>query len=233
LDALPWTAQRSCDHPADDVHGDFSEPFTAAIDDQTQFIVFDSSKTAWRPFAPTDPTFVKYAAQLKAVDQLAMQKPESFFINHHPLLTAAPVKDPTQFIAGGNGGLLSVFAAHSPQRLFPPGVTMALHGHIHLFEALSFETDHPVSLVLGNSGSQNDLVPPKTIGPSDRVYNNAVVNNYAARAEYGFATLDRVGNAQPSTWLLTEYTTQGQAVIQCRIQGGKSVCKNTVAAAAH
>ena len=232
LDALPLTTQRSCNDPADDVHGDFSEPFAAAIDTNTQFIVFDSSKTAWRPYAPTDPAFVKYQAQLKTVEQLVKQKPESFFINHHPLLAATPVKDPATFSAGGNEGLLSVFAAHSPERLFPPGVTLALHGHIHMFESLSFKSNHPASLVLGNSGSQNEMVPPKTIGPADRVYKNAVVNHYAASAEYGFATLDRVGDTQSGSWLLTEYNTQGQAVILCRIQAGKSVCNKTVAATA-
>ena len=38
-----------------------------------------------------------------------------------------------QFKPGGNEGLQSVFGALYPQRLFPDGVTVAMHGHVHLF----------------------------------------------------------------------------------------------------
>jgi hypothetical protein len=225
VDALPWTAARNCNDPANDAYGDFSEPFTASISDNAQFIVFDSSKSSGKAYSASDAAFVKYQAQLQTVAQLAKGKPESFFINHHPLLAAAPTKDPQKFKAGGSSGLQSVFETVVPERLFPAGVTVAMHGHVHLFEALSFKSNHPVSLVLGNSGSLNEGHAPSAIAPTDRIYKNALVDNYAARSEYGFATLDRMVEAGQESWQLTAYTPQGQPVIHCRIQNGKSRCQ--------
>jgi hypothetical protein len=108
--------------------------------------------------------------------------------------------------------------------LFPTNVTIAMHGHIHLFEAISFQTDHPVSLVMGNSGSMNEGFAPKVIQTTDRIYKDAVVDNYASRSEYGFATMDRTEENGKDAWVLTEYTPEGVAVIQCRIQAAKSRC---------
>lgn len=81
---------------------------------------------------------------------------------------------------------------------------------------------------MGNSGSLNEGFAPHSIAPTDRVFKDAVVDDYAARSEYGFATLDRMTDAKPDYWQLTEFTPQGQPVIQCRIQNGKSRC-NSVA----
>ena len=225
VDALPWSVERSCNDPADDMQGDFSEPFAAAVSERTQFIVFDSSKSSGKPYKSTDPAFVKYQAQMKSVAELTKLKPENFFINHHPLLAAAPGKDPHVFKPAGSGGLQSAFSSIEPDRLFPSGVSVAMHGHVHLFEALSFQSDHPVSLVMGNSGSMNEGFAPHAVTPSDRIYKEAVVDDYASRSEYGFATLDRMTDAGKDYWQLTEYTPQGQAVIQCRIQNNKSRCQ--------
>ena len=225
LDASPYTATRNCNKPANDLQGDFSEPFTAAISEQAQFIVFDSAKSSGKAYNPADPAFAKYQAQLNIATQLAKLKPESFFINHHPLLAAAPGKDPKKFKAGGSAGLQSVFETVVPDRIFPAGVTVAMHGHVHLFEAISFQSNHPVSLVMGNSGSLNEGHAPHAIAPTDRIYKDAVVDNYASRSEYGFATLDRSVVSGQESWQLTEYTPQGQAVIRCHIQNGKSRCQ--------
>ncbi len=225
LDASPYTTARNCNEPANDLQGDFSEPFTAAISEQAQFIVFDSAKSSGKAYNPADPAFAKYKSQLHIAAQLAKLKPESFFINHHPLLAAAPGKDPKKFKAGGSAGLQSVFETVVPDRLFPAGVTVAMHGHVHLFEAISFQSNHPVSLVMGNSGSLNEGHAPHAIAPTDRIYKDAVVDNYASRSEYGFATLDRSVVSGQESWQLTEYTPQGQAVIRCHIQNGKSRCQ--------
>jgi hypothetical protein len=225
VDALPWTLERSCNDPANDMQGDFSDPFAVAISERTQFIVFDSSKSSGKPYKSNDPAFLKYQAQMKRVAELAQLKPENFFINHHPLLAAAPSKDPKVFKPAGSGGLQSAFASIEPDRLFPSGVNVAMHGHVHLFEALSFQSDHPVSLVMGNSGSLNEGFAPHAVTASDRIYKEAVVDDYASRSEYGFATLDRMTDAGKEFWQLTEYTPQGQAVIECRIQNNKSRCQ--------
>jgi hypothetical protein len=224
VDGLPWTTSRNCNDPANDVLGDFSDPYVVSISKNAQFIVFDSSKSSGKAYQPEDPAFMKYKAQMKTVAQLAASKPENFFINHHPLLAAAPVSDLSKFRAGGSGGLQSVFASTEPQRLFPASVSVAMHGHVHLFEAISFKTDHPVSLVMGNSGSLNEGFAPIAIQPTDRIYKDAVVDSYAARSEYGFATMDRVAEAGKESWLLTEYSIDGEPMIRCKISKSQSRC---------
>ena len=101
---------------------------------------------------------------------------------------------------------------------------MAMHGHVHLFEAIGFKTAHPVSLVLGNSGSLNEGFAPTTIHSSDQVYRDAVVDHYASRSDYGFATLDRHEENGQESWLLTEYTSEGKPALECIINKGTIHC---------
>jgi hypothetical protein len=126
---------------------------------------------------------------------------------------------------GGNTGLQSVLGALNPERLFPNGVSLAMHGHVHLFEAISFKTAHPASLVMGNSGSANEGFAPAALPSGAQPYPGAVVDDYAAQSEYGFATLDRQGSGEHSEWVLTEYNVTGQAKIRCQILNGKSRCQ--------
>ncbi len=58
-----------------------------------------------------------------------------------------------------------------------------------------------------------------------QLFKGAQIEDYIGRADYGFATLDRVDSKELGDWRLTEYTTMGQAVIQCDLSGGKSHCK--------
>jgi Calcineurin-like phosphoesterase len=224
FDAQPWGAARSCDDPARDEDADYSKPYALPIGSDDQLLVFDSSKTGGKPFAASDPAHAKYLAQLKVVSELAAKKPNNLFLNHHPLLAVAPAKDASQFMPGGNAGLKSVFGALYPQRLFPSGVNVAMHGHIHMFEAISFKGDQPVSLVMGNSGSANEGLIAHTLPANAQLFPGAYVEDFAERSGFGFATLDRVDTGGRSDWQLTEYTASGRPVIKCAIVGSKSHC---------
>ena len=228
MDRQPWREARSCNDPTRDLEADYSEPCAVEINPDTQFVVFDSSKTHGKPFSATDHAYAKYKAQLLVVDQLTALKPHSFFMSHHPLLAIAPAGKSKPARPGGNGGLLSVFEALYPKRLFPDNVDVTLHGHIHFFEAISFTTAHPASLVLGNSGSANEGEIPFSLPAGFQPYPAAVVEDYAARSDYGFATLDRLGLEASARWLLTEYDTTGRAVLRCNILGSKSKCERVV-----
>ncbi len=225
IDAQPWSEARSCNGPAQDADADYSEPYAVPIAMDTQLVVFDSSKTSGKAFATSDHAFGKYSAQMRTVNQLTLQKPHSFFMSHHPLLAYAPVNDPKKIKLGGNAGLQSVLATLNPERLFPDGVSVAMHGHVHLFEAISFKSAHPTSLVMGNSGSANEGFAPAKLPVDAQPYPGAVVEDYASQSEFGFATLDRQGAGAPSDWVLTEYDVAGQAKIRCQILNGKSRCQ--------
>ncbi len=226
FDSQVWSEARSCNEPKNDADADYTEPYAVQIGKDSQLVVFDSSKTSGKAFSQVDPTYGKYMTQLKKVETLAHQKTTNFFLSHHPLLAFAPTAQADQIKSGGNAGLVSVFGALFPQRLFPTGVSVAMHGHVHLFQAISFKSDHPASLVMGNSGSANEGFAPKNVPEGSVAIKNAVIANYAARSDYGFATLDRVESDSKSDWLLTEYTTTGVPVIQCQISNGKSLCIN-------
>ena len=79
---------------------------------------------------------------------------------------------------------------------------------------------------MGNAGSANEGRVPTSLPAGTELYPGAVVQDYAARAEYGFATLDRVDGKPAGRWLLTEYTEMGEPVMRCTITDGKSRCKN-------
>ena len=80
-------------------------------------------------------------------------------------------------------------------------------------------------LVLGNAGSANEGRAPLTVPAGATPYAGADLEDYVARTEFGFATLDRVNAQDGSQWLLTEYTTKGQPVISCDVGRGKSRCR--------
>lgn len=225
FDLQPWSEQRSCNAPQWDAQGDFSPPYAVPLSRDAQLVVFDSAATAGKPLKPTDAAYAPYVAQMGDVARLAAQAPTSFFLSHHPVLAFAPSKK-SGAVNPGNAGLQSVMALTEPQRLFPRGIDVAMHGHVHLFEALSFSSPHPATLVLGNSGSDNlwDRSLPKTLPANAAPYPGAVVEDFATTFEYGFATLDREDPQDASRWLLTEYNADGKPTIRCRIHQGKSRC---------
>jgi hypothetical protein len=224
IDTQPWSEARSCNQSALDQDADFSQPYAVSLSPNAQLLVFDSSKTSGKPYSSKDPAFSKYQAEMQLVQQLALQKPHSFFMSHHPLLAVAPSKNGSAFKDGGTLGLTSVFETLYPARLLPDGIDASMHGHLHFFEAISFKTAHPASLIMGNSGSANEGAVATVLKAGDKLHGNAIVDNYAATAAYGFVTLDRVDSGQSGDWLLTEFDTDGQAVFSCKIQNGKSQC---------
>lgn len=225
FDLQPWSEQRSCNSPQWDVQGDFSPPYAVPLSQDAQLVVFDSSSAAGKPLKPSDTAYAPYVDQMADVARLAAQVPTSFFLSHHPVLAFAPSKKKGT-VNPGNPALQSVMALTEPQRLFPRGIDVAMHGHVHLFEALSFSSPHPATLVLGNSGSDNlwDHNLPKTLPTDASPYPGAVVEDFATTYEYGFATLDRVDPQDASRWLLTEYNVDGKPTIRCQIAQGKSRC---------
>ena len=225
VDSGVWTSARSCNSPAADPDADFSEPYAVPIDAGVQLIVFDSSKSSGKPYASTDLAFAKYATQMKQVAALAGQAQRSFFLSHHPLLAFAPIDSAGNAKPGGSRGLQSAFASVHPSRLFPDGVDVVMHGHIHLFEAISFSSAHPASLILGNSGSATEGRAPTAVAAGTQVYPGAEVGDYASNSEFGFAVMDRVDGSGGAQWRITEYDVEGRAKIVCEIEGSKSRCR--------
>jgi Calcineurin-like phosphoesterase len=218
IDVKPWSEERSCNDPKADKSADYSHPYGVPLSKDTQLIVFDSSKTSGKPLPTGSAAYQNYADQMTMVADLSKRATQNFFASHHPLLAIGSDKKTGQVVPAGNAGLLSVLGAVYPDRLFPAGVNVAMHGHNHVFQAMDFKSDHPVSLVMGNSASQNEFPPPAQVPQGFEPYTNAVtkavVDHYAAYPDYGFATLDL---QQDGAWLLTEYSVQGKPVLSCKL----------------
>ena len=220
-----WTEARSCDDPKNDRDADFSAPFAVPLKrdgtPDTQLIVFDSSHATIKPYPADSNDYRHYFPELQAVDRLAAQAPHNFFLSHHPVLGFAPVlSGGTIEVRPGNGGLQSVMRQLHPGRLFGPGIDAALHGHIHLFEMVSFASGQPVTLVLGNAGSYRDVPLPSPLPTGTEPAPGAVVQNFTTTREFGFASLARQGG----DWLLTEWDVDGHAMFHCTLHGASGRC---------
>jgi hypothetical protein len=225
IDPEPWNDKRSCNKPSDDDEADFTQPYAVAVNRQTQFVVFDSSRTANKPLSTQDPLYKKYLSQLESMEKLLPMKKDSIFLSHHPLLAVAPGRIGKTVQPGGNKSLLSVFQDRYSEGLFPGSVNWVMHGHIHAFESLSFASGQPASIVMGNAGSVNEGILPATLDPEFQIAKGAQVEHYASNTTYGFAILDLPDDPQDA-WLLTEYDVHGQALLKCTLSQKKSLCKS-------
>jgi hypothetical protein len=224
LDPRPLAARRDCNVAADDSTGDYSEPYAVPFgsgpDVDMQFIVFDSSLVGVAPLAASDPMFIRYRAEFEAAFALAARRPNTFFMNHHPILAFAP--NPTKPLSPypGNGSLQSVVAALQPVALFPPNVQALLSGHVHLFEVVTFATPQPPQFVAGNGGDWVDTPLPIPLPPGTTPAPGAVVAGIVASNRFGFMTIERDG----ARWRMVAHDVRGAPMTTCTLSERRATC---------
>jgi Calcineurin-like phosphoesterase len=226
VDAGAWSDQRSCDAMARDALADHSTPFAVPVGGGAQFVVFDSSRAVNKALAGSDAMHRRYTQDMRKAEALARQGP-SVFLSHHPLLAVLPAKTGQAPRAGGNASLLSVAQTGWGERIFPDQIDWAMHGHIHVFESLSFRGDLPASLVLGNSGSAMDASPPPNLPADFQVVPGAKLEMeaYVGHARFGFSVLD-IAQRPGEPWALTQYDVSGQPMLTCRLTPKHSLCQS-------
>ena len=225
LDPRGLQVGRDCNLVGDDLQGDYSAPYAVPVGGGAQLIVFDSSAAGTKPLAKTDTAFTLYQNQFRQVDQLAAQAAFSIFIEHHPVLGFAPDKsrgDEVQ-VKPGNGALQSVMQEQHPQSLFDPGVQLLLAGHVHLFEALTFSTGHPMQIVSGNGGSSPDVALPAQLPEHATPFAPAVVDQFSSSSRSGFTTLERTPD-NISAWTIKSWDQNGALLLTCHIANGSRNC---------
>jgi hypothetical protein len=223
LDPRRLAARQDCVDPADDATGDYSEPYAVPLGrgGDAQFVVFDSSLAGIAPLAPPAAMYGTYRAQLERAFALAGQRPQTFFMNHHPILAFAP--NPTEPSAPypGNRALQSVLASLQPTVLFPPTVQALLAGHVHLFEVVSFATPQPPQVVAGNGGTWVDPPLPIPFPGTATPAPGAVVAGLVATDRFGFLTMERAGDG----WRLVARDARGAPMTACVLAGRKASCQ--------
>jgi hypothetical protein len=219
LDVRSYDAARSCDLPANDPLANFSEPYAVPLGRDTQLIVFDSSASGTKPIATGDARFAAYRSQFQAVAVLAATPGvTTLFADHHPILALVPASGGKPFSAGA--ALQSVMTTLWPRAYYPDGVKVALHGHVHDFQAISFGSDHPATFVSGNGGDNLDVNLPDPLPADVSAAPGTLIERISHTNTFGFMLMERDG----ARWLYKAYTRSGKLLTTCTPAGSKMLC---------
>jgi len=219
VDTGAYSAQRSCDDPANDGVANYTAPYAVPLGADTQVIVFDSAKTGKAALATNDPQFTAYQQQFQAVAKLAAKpKTVTLFANHHPILGYTPVAGGAPI--GGNPALQSVMNNLFSTAYYPAGVALALHGHVHDFQAISFASNHPATIVSGNGGDNLDVALPDPFPANVPPAPGVTLDRITHSATFGFLTMERAG----AGWTYKAYTRAGKLMATCALSGTKLNC---------
>jgi hypothetical protein len=167
----PRDPRRSCDDESSDGNADFSEPYPVPLGAGVQLVVFDSARAgndALDPASPRDAaTKAAYESQVRMVNALS-GRPDTatWFVSHHPVLGfMTDFREPGKTPLPGNAALQDALRSANGSAYFPPAVQLALHGHVHLFQALAFSSGHPPTVIAGNGGDAMDQALPLPLPP--------------------------------------------------------------------
>lgn len=211
LDPNPYdaTGVKTCNDAANDNVGNYNDPWAVSFGD-TQFVVFDSSNAPKTVFNPA--AFQPYTSELAAAATLTTPSLFNIWAVHHPILGYTAGNPPTI----GNPGMQSVMNAAYGANYYPPNTGMAVHGHVHDFQAINFASNHPATIVAGNGGDNLDVALPAVFDPSNPApAANTIVSAFAFSQEFGFLIMDRVGAVGDKNWKFTSYRTNGTIIAVC------------------
>ena len=226
LDPRPYQAGRDCDNPANDAVGEHSDPYAVPLGGNAQLIVFDTANTNWKGLPKTDPRRAVYADTWRKIEGLSRNAAYNIAVDHHPLFgfganRNAQTGEITLF--GGDQGLLDAFGDMDPG-ILPRSIQVLLSGHVHLWEQVSFASEHPTQFVAGFSGSAEDTVPlPPMPPPGTTPAPGAIVAHMSSWIDgFGFMTMERSG---PDRWLVKVWDRDGRERNRCTVKGSKSQCE--------
>ena len=226
LDPQPFSDVRSCDLAINDATANYSDPYAVKLGGDSQFIVFDSAKNGKAALKPGDTQLAIYQKQFQQVATLAAQGgvANSIFTNHHPILAFAPIAGAKPVQA--NPFMQSVMTGLYAQAYYPPGVNLALHGHVHDFQAISFKSGQTATIVSGTAGDNLDVALPDPLGADVVPAPGAIIDHISHHASFGFLLMEH--RAKPSTgWSFKAYTADGKLLATCLQDGYSLNCDKT------
>jgi hypothetical protein len=216
--AYDTTDVKTCNNPANDNSGNYNDPWAVSIGD-TNFVVFDSANA---PKTTLAAGFQPYTSELTAAATLAPANLFNIWAVHHPVLGYSAANPPTS----GNPGLQSIMQSLYGNNYYPPNIGVAMHGHVHDFQALNFSSNHPATFVAGNGGDNLDAaLPTSGFDPNgDLPAANTAVSAFAFAQEFGFMVMDRIGAVGNKQWKFTSYRTNGTVIAICTLAPPLSSC---------
>ena len=102
--------------------------------------------------------------------------------------------------------------------IMPPGVRMAVAGHIHFFQAVDFGGIRPPQLVVGTGGDNLVEAPPLSVIGAD--INGRKVVNSVTSSGFAYMVWDRAG----SLWIGTLFDVDGKPLNHCRLLDRSLTC---------
>ena len=224
LDPRALAPKQDCNDPANDEQGDYSEPYAIPLANDSQLIIFDSSTVGTARLSSTDPMYRHYEPQLRHAVALSVGVAHNLFVNHHPILGfATDPTHPPDSVYPGNESLQSVLAAIGGETLFPSNIDALLAGHDHLFEAVSFESAHPVQLISGNGGTRVDQPLPATLTRGAAAAPGAIVDSIVSTNLYGFMTMEPDAGSDGG-WRVQARDRHARSLTTCTLFGRKTRC---------
>jgi hypothetical protein len=225
LDPWPYAAMRSCDDPANDGEANYSEPYAVPLGAGSQFVVFDTAKLGSSALDPAGAPYRIYRRQFRRVAALAGKaNTATIFTSHHPALAFAATKSDEP--DAGNPALLSVLSSLNGQAYFPPGVQLALHGHVHAFQAIDFASGQAATIVSGNSGDKLEPQLPDPFPAELSPAPGVAVAHITHRDGFGFMLMER-HRAPAAGWTFKAYTAEGRLLLTCEQEGKRLACDKT------
>ncbi len=215
LDPAPYAPDRSCDHAQDDGAADFTAPYAVPLGGNWQIIVVDSSRAsrALDRARPADAAaFARYEQDLDRVAELAaVPGMHSIFVSHHPVLGFSLERGARPVF--GTPALLEPMRARNGTQYFPAGVELAIHGHVHTFQALDFRSAHPVTLITGHGGDLLDAELPDRVAGAFATAPGVQLGMVAHAGQFGYLVLQRRG----AGWTLEAKGVDGASVARCSV----------------
>ncbi len=221
----PLRPADDCVDPARDSAGDYTAPYVVPLGGGAQVVVTDLAIAGAKPTLPDDPRYAQFEHAYARLDALSRRARFTFAADHKPILGLAATADKHGGVKlhGGTPGIASVFAAGG-RPLLPPKVDVLLAGHVHVWEQVSFSSDHPSQFIAGFSGTQEDTVPLPETPPADAApAPGAVIEHFSSWVDgFGYMTLERAGERR---WRVTVWDVAGRPVNHCSIVGRRSSCE--------
>lgn len=223
LDPRPWRQGEVCDDAANDRRANHGDPYAVDLGRGTQLVVFDSAAAGMRALAADDSRRAAYTSEFEKVAALAARPGirTTWFASHHPVLAFIP--EPGDDRPSGNPALQSVMSALFGPAWYPPGISLALHGHAHSFQAIDFASEHPAALVSGNAGDMLDEALPPMAGLTPAP--GTQIARMTHGDHFGFAMLERRGDADSNDeWQANVYDMDGRLLTRCALGGRRLAC---------
>jgi hypothetical protein len=221
LAPVAYRADRSCNDPALDDVGNFDAPYAVPLGGGLQLVVFDSAHAGNNPLRPERPKDAviqaRYLEEMKQVAALtATPGLRSWFLSHHPVLAFAPRDSRPLQPYPGNAPLQSALRSVFGEAYFPPTVQLALHGHVHNFQAVDFSSPQPATLVAGNGGDNLDDRLPRPFPMNWPPAPGAVIDQITTASSFGFLVMERAA-PESAEWRVRAFRVDGGLLASCRL----------------